>query len=174
MNLPQHKTTNQRSIEATIEGAAKDEEQRLSEHDRANAQAISELTSNDFRISHADYRKLLRYILITIAILGLFLIVASLASGASVVEGVLLSLGIELLAGAGLVHAIDKCLNNDSEQLMILLCLIFGLLLTLIPLFLPQCWLVKLLESIGVELLGGGVLITLFEAFVRKVKSRNP
>jgi len=47
----------------------------------------------------------------------------------------------------------------------------FGLVLAVVPLFFKPCWWQNLVKSAGIELLGGGVLFTLFENLERKFKS---
>ena len=101
----------------------------------------------------------------------------------------LLGLGIELLAGAGLVLAISFCLSNKAETvnkktdwlsrepILIFSCLGIGVVLSIAPSipttydWFGSTWVRSLVQSAGIELLGGGVLITLFENLERKFKN---
>ena len=229
MSLPTGPTSSDENIERTIEASAA-LEGTLSPSEQKEALEACRLAEQELKlqISESEYETLLRYILLTIAVIGIFLI--SISNFASVIENrtnilpnaqyspesatsklkiepasviisdSLLGLGIELLAGAGLVFAISACIKKDREDKLASLskrpqwlwlwpwpwirywlllestlifgCLGIGLCLSVIPCFCTPSWAWKLSQSAGIELLGGGVLITLFENLERKFKSR--
>jgi len=192
------------TIKASAEG-----EKALSREERVRAAASFEMEQKELQISKSDYENLLRYILWTIAVIGLFFIIGSFAAACNedqlskvleeqrlndlaenaeaisrskqyAISDSLLGLGIELLASAGLVAAISYCMTKDGatprslmkEKTLIYVCLGIGLLLLSVPIFMTeQSWCRNAIQSVGCELFGGGVLITLFENLERKFRA---
>ncbi len=129
-----------------------------------------------FYLNEREYGLVFFQITLGIACLGLFLILASkgLLKISEDVTDVFLGLGVELIMGAALVAIIFfKELPPKSELALVGCGLVFGVLLSLVPLWCNSNWWVQLFGAIGVELFGGVIIYAFIESIRSKLSKRN-
>lgn len=114
-------------------------------------------------------------ILLTVGVIGLFLLALSFSSDTEArTRNILLGVGVELLASAGIVFGIVKCLNTKHENFLIRSLLFGGALVSLFPFLKTDCWCGEIIASAGIEILGAGIMLGLYDFLSHKFSANGP